>query len=497
MSTSTSKPRLKHSSPSTRADCPPAAKRSRLTDTPTPSSSSSASVSTSARGSSSAASAHRKYSSATPPTDIDTERKASALRVLNVWSQLAERYNRRLDEDDIIDLYSGAIVKDRGVLSGANKDYHIGHLSVQDDHDQEDSEEELEDEDEEADELDLLPRREAGGDADDFKTLLKRVPPLSATDDADDLDEFLEAEKRRREVTGDEDDEGEDLVSLRCHPVREAEEDEEEDTEDGGVSADDSSEDELATWQDVESTPVRPRVSSQDDECEDVNGDNGDHKLMLIEPEIIDITESTESDSDREFSLFLQRPSRKRRRSVSPSPVPQFSPFPSISHPHELSLSPFSSAPPISHQGLPPPVPPAIPFDPVRAQQAQYLLAQAMHQLSYLMSATLPAYSPYPPTPQQSFSPSIPSTRDSSSPSISRTHSQPHHQRARSVATPASRLSLSTLPPSSPTLSSSSSTQADSRRLALTSRARMQSSPRKVSFQIEKQEKSRSTIYRK
>jgi len=452
------------------------AKRPRLTSTPS-----------SSRSSSSL----RTSKSSTPPTDIDSARKASAQRVLNVWSQLAERYNKRLDEDDIIDLYSGAIIKDRGVLSRSGKDYNIGHFAGDDvDADAHDDSEEEPDEDEEADELDMLPRRQPDTEQ-DFKSLLRGVPPLSASADASDLEEFMEAEKRMREI--DEDEEEEDLLDLHSlhkirkspkretvKPGREETIEEEEDTGEDQESRIESSEDELAVWDNDESTPVHPTHQSR--------AAFPDTK----QPEIIELTDSdSDSDSDREFSLLLQRPSRKRTRSVSPSPRPLIphhypSPFPSIPHSRLDNYNYEVLSPP-------PPPPPQIPFDPVRAQQAQYLLAQAMHQLSYLMSSALPACSLYPTPPQSSSvsSSSVPPKCDSS-PSVS--HSRAPH--ARSMLPP-TRLSLSSLPPSSPTLSTSSSLSMhppDERRAP--SRARNQTSPRKVSFKIEKAT-PRSNIYRK
>ncbi|KAI6132376.1 hypothetical protein EV401DRAFT_274027 [Pisolithus croceorrhizus] len=476
MSRSRFKSTPKDSSPSSSSlthDNPPPAKRPRLTP-------SSASVTS---------------KDSTPPTDIDSARKASALRVLNVWSQLAERYNKRMDEDDIIDLYSGAIVKDRGVLRSTNTDYDIGRFAGDDE--QEDSEEEPE-EDEEADELDLLPRREAAND--DFKTLLRGVPPLSATADADDLGDFLEAERRRKELAGDDDDdddaEREKVFSPRrktripertpagkgrSHkaqkvvgpsgkvPVKiqdsSGAEDEDEWASVGannkgqeGPEEGESSEDELATWINAESSPVWPGSMPR-------SGAHG----AAVEPEVIEITDS-DSDSDREFSLLLQGPSRKRRRSVSPSPAPY--PSPRLPIPQN-QLMPCPSTP--YHEVQPP-----IPLDPLRAQEAHYLLAQAMHQLSYLMSTMLPAYtpSPPPPTPCHSFSPSARSLTYDSSPSVS--HS---HPRIGSFLPPSSRLSMSSLPSSSPPPSSSSSLTDERYARA---RAPSQTNPRKVSVKIEK-----------
>lgn len=413
-----------------------------------------------------------------------------------------------MDQDDIIDLYSGAIVKDRGVLRSTNTDYDIGRFAGDDE--QEDSEEEPE-EDEEADELDLLPRREAASD--DFKTLLRDVPPLSATADADDLSDFLEAERRRKELVGEDDDDDDDDAEREkvVSPLRKTRLPEGTPTGTGrihkaqkvaglskkvpvkvedssGAEGEDkwasvgarnedqegpeereSSEDELAAWSTAESSPVwsgsMPRLGAQN---------------TVVEREVIEITDS-DSDSDREFSLLLQGPSRKRRRSVSPSPAPY--PSPRLPIPQN-QLTPCPSTP--HHEVRPP-----IPLDPERAQEAHYLLAQAMHQLSYLMSTILPAYtpSPPPPTPCHSFSPSVRSLTYDSSPSIS--HS---HPRIRSFIPPSSRLSMTSLPSSSPPPSSSSSSLLDERYTR--AQAPSQSHLRKVSVKIEK-DKSRSVTHRK
>ncbi|KAI6045363.1 hypothetical protein EDC04DRAFT_2637595 [Pisolithus marmoratus] len=444
MSKSRFKSTPKDSSPSTSSsihDNPPPAKRPRLT----PSSSSVTSK------------------DSTPPTDIDSARKASALRVLNVWSQLADRYNKRMDEDDIIDLYSGAIIKDRGVLRSANADYDIGRFAGDDE--QEDSEEEPE-EDEEAE----TRRRELAGEE----------------DEEDDADREEMVSPRRRTLlpertpaaTGRSYKAQKAVRPLKNDPVRiedsSGAEGEDEGGSVGGSNEDhegseegESSEDELAVWGNAELSPLRPGSTPK-----------SSARSAAVEPEVIELTDS---DSDREFSLLLQGPSRKRRRSVSPSPVPRPPPRPLIPQ------NPLTPCPSTPHHEIRPP----IPLDPVRAQEAHYLLAQAMNQLSYLMSTILPAYtpSPHPPTPCHSFSPSIRSLPYDSSPSAF--HS---HPRTPNFLPPSSRLSMSSLPSSSPPPSSSSSPLPDERY----ARARVptQTNLRKVSVKIEK-EKSHSAVRHK
>ena len=89
-------------------DRPPPAKRRRVGSTP----SSPFTLSTPA-------------SSSVDPFDIHESRIASSQRLLNTWASLAERYNRPLDEDDIIDLRDGSIVKDRGFLRNAPKRFEF------------------------------------------------------------------------------------------------------------------------------------------------------------------------------------------------------------------------------------------------------------------------------------------------------------------------------------------------------------------------------------
>lgn len=300
----------------------PPIKRPRLRSTP--SSSVSATPSTSNESTSSA--------------EVNSARRASTLRVLNIWAQLAERYNKRLDEDDIVDLYSGAIIKDRGAVKGAPKDYLIGHFAQPDgdqdypDQDQEDSEQDDDDND-----LNALPPSEATTDDDapiSKKDLLRGVPPLSATTDAEDLREFLEAEKKRRELAGDEEDD-EGLPPERLAAIRKALEEESQKEEaalanqvqdvigeehplEGQVDttptrssirvppSDNESEDELALWTHDESTAIYP-----------VARDESEQDVREVEQEVIELTDS---DSDEEFEAILTHPPRFTR--VSPPPIP-------------------------------------------------------------------------------------------------------------------------------------------------------------------------------
>ncbi|TFY66723.1 hypothetical protein EVG20_g4370 [Dentipellis fragilis] len=214
---------------------PSPAKRPRLTLTPSSSFSSSPFASSSAQPEDPS------------KIDFDAARHESTMRVLNVWSQLAERYSRRLDEDDIIDLRSGDIIKDRGVLRSAPSEYKFGYIMQGEDpvNDASSDAGALTEGEDELDELDAFAPEADISDELDAKLRGARRKELDPADE-DDLAEFLEAEKRMREEGGpvDEDYEEEDAVGLREF-LRENVEDTREDGEDeaSGVGGTD--------WEDV------------------------------------------------------------------------------------------------------------------------------------------------------------------------------------------------------------------------------------------------------
>lgn len=156
------------------------------------------------------------------------------MRVLSIWSSLAERYNRRIDEDDIVDIRTGEIVKDRGVLSDLPKRYNFGDFADKDDdpaintdlgdevagnlaEDEEDNDEEGEDG---AEETDASPA--PNGLVSPQITRLAPLRPATSSSDADDLRRFLKAEAIRRELDGG-DDSSEDEFNIlppRSTPAR-------------------------------------------------------------------------------------------------------------------------------------------------------------------------------------------------------------------------------------------------------------------------------------
>ncbi|KAL5482723.1 hypothetical protein ACEPAI_9317 [Sanghuangporus weigelae] len=166
-----------------------------------------------------------------PGEELDAARRTSSFRVLNVRSQLAEKYARRLDEDDVVDLGKGTIIKDCGVLRSSEGMFEIGYFA------EEREKAELLDYDQhltpavdESDEIDALTdvqnnvsRSETDGDDEDG--------PADATD----LAELLRAEQLRRKTFGDPDDDDGEYES------EEGEEDEV--TEDNALEESDAAED--------------------------------------------------------------------------------------------------------------------------------------------------------------------------------------------------------------------------------------------------------------
>lgn len=210
--------------------------------------------------------------------DFYQARFESTMRLKDAWAQLAQRYARPLDEDDIIDLRSEKILKDRGVVRnlGAQLNFGGGNASLLDELGNDASSEAggapSEDEDEE-DEIDAFAHSPRAPHVQSrFEAQLRRVKPLQDADseDDDDLRDFLEAERRTREEFGPVDDDfGEDLAELQGQDVVVAGEDladevisevieifdssEEEQDEDEDEGED---EDELGGWEHDESNAI-------------------------------------------------------------------------------------------------------------------------------------------------------------------------------------------------------------------------------------------------
>ena len=127
-----------------------------------------------------------------------------------------------------MDIRTGQVIKDRGVLSELPKRYNFGDLADKDDdhatstdpgtevvdnHAEEEEEEDDDDEDEDDGE-----EAHAFSPSDGLvaSTLARLAPirPAASSSDADDLRQFLEAEAIRRQLDGDDDDSSEDEINI-------------------------------------------------------------------------------------------------------------------------------------------------------------------------------------------------------------------------------------------------------------------------------------------
>ncbi|KAH9080553.1 hypothetical protein EDB83DRAFT_2513521 [Lactarius deliciosus] len=164
-------------------------------------------------------------------SDFFQTRFESAMRLKDAWAQLAQRYARPLDEDDIIDLREEKLLKDCGVETMQAATGGGAHS---------------EDEDE-LDEIDALSHG------------ARPIRELDSEDESD-LKDFLEAEKQMREedprrVEEEDPPQVEEEVATEDRYLADelVEISSDEDTK--GANADcDSEEDELGGWEHDEST---------------------------------------------------------------------------------------------------------------------------------------------------------------------------------------------------------------------------------------------------
>ncbi|KAF8630942.1 hypothetical protein AX17_005299 [Amanita inopinata Kibby_2008] len=170
--------------------------------------------------------------------DYAKEREAARLRLINVWSSLAERYSKPFDEDDIVDIITGEVVKDRGVISGwdSSQQGSFSNIGRKRKHGKEQPNEEEEEAEEgegeaeggdDVDELDAfatgepanvgLKSRESGEDAETALGVApeEHTPPVENSQHAEVLlKEFMEDEKKRRVVCGNESDSSSDDLEI-------------------------------------------------------------------------------------------------------------------------------------------------------------------------------------------------------------------------------------------------------------------------------------------
>jgi hypothetical protein len=434
------------------------------------------------------------------PADVQKEREASKLRLLDVWSSLAERYSRRLDEDDIVDIRTGEIMIDRGFIRKSRKvDFGaIAAPAAEDAIFDEGTDEEEEDDD--LDELDAFADTTSEVDITgqiEMGLRAKPVPPVSVSDlaDAEDLREFLEAERRRKDLCGsDVEDEDDDSPSDQNQEPEVVEHE----------VVDLVSEDELDNWDVDESSIVYPVLKQEEEsDIEFVEGPSSTNNVRVRSPSIVLLTPPKKSTSPQAETKTevqhetLGESSRKRKRvssdfeSVSSDPESVFSdsesvpdlPFfkdqsptpnrkPSRLHCNNFQSPyhyPYPPPPPHHQQQQHHPLPPEM-FMP--DPRAQFIIAQAMHQLSSLVGT--------PWTP-----PHTPSRRHQSRQANS-IFNTPYHSHPYPYSYDPN-LSLATLPPESPESNSSPEKLShEPRKSSMARSSRSRSRGRRVSFQIDR-----------
>ncbi|EJD50708.1 hypothetical protein AURDEDRAFT_111919, partial [Auricularia subglabra TFB-10046 SS5] len=135
---------------------------------------------------------------------IEEARQASLGRVLDVWSRLEERYAVPLEDDDVVDISTGRIVEDRGVLRSmlANGPRLFGFAPANEGETEPVTEAETDcevEEEESDDELGRWPSDNANH-MDSLRRRM-RLDPL----DKEDLESFLRAEQERRRLEDEAD----------------------------------------------------------------------------------------------------------------------------------------------------------------------------------------------------------------------------------------------------------------------------------------------------
>ena len=214
----------------------------------------------------------------TPTRDRDTvdfhqARFESTMRLKGAWAQLAQRYARPLEEDDIIDLRDARILKDRGVVRGLQAKVSFGGISILDEPGNDASSEaggaHSEDEDD-FDEIDSISREALVPNR--LEAQLRRVKPLRDLDSEDeDLKDFLEAERRTREEFGPVDEEVDEDLSEDPAQLQDDVEDESGDLADDVIEVFGSS-DEESEHQDISRTFTTRIREDSDSEDEDELG---------------------------------------------------------------------------------------------------------------------------------------------------------------------------------------------------------------------------------
>ncbi|KAK0487451.1 hypothetical protein IW261DRAFT_1447921 [Armillaria novae-zelandiae] len=241
------------------------------------------------------------------PIDPDQAKAESERRMLDVWDRLAERYSRRIDEDDVVDLVTGDVIEDRGVLRSMDR-WEVGMSADEDEGN--DDRSAGEEEEESTDELNCL-----GDSAEeaDLSLLGRSVVPTPAIDPDDPADaallkEFSEAE--RRQLCDEEDTHTVDDADHNTHKNN------------SRTDGDDESDDDVQIIESVPHTPTQDHASESDDDFCPFGEDDAD--FQDIEPDITPAlpsvlpSPSKPSRPLRNSSISPAKPTKKLPRSPPP-----------------------------------------------------------------------------------------------------------------------------------------------------------------------------------
>ena len=305
--------------------------------------------------------------------DVQRERAASKLRLLDVWSSLAERHTRRLDEDDIVDIRTGEITTDRGFIRNSRKiDFGAIAAPAAGDVADEGTDEGTDEEEKDGyDELDAFADTTSEVDTAELE---QREMTLA---DAEDLRAFLEAERTRRDLYGDEVEDDDNAENLCWSEVEE--DDYSTPDQDSGTALDFGSEDELDNW-DVDESNVVYHLSKQED---------NDSDIEIIEGPTPSPSKPMQKVVANKTQDQLQTPPSPNNTSTNNFRTPSIKPY--------VLLTPRKFAKLQQHH--PPPIP-----DP----RAKFIITQAMQQLSALVGT------PWTPPHDSSFIPHTPPRRHQS-----------------------------------------------------------------------------------
>jgi Centromere protein Scm3 len=362
---------------------------------------------------------------AAPLVDVQRERDASKLRLLDVWSSLAERHTRRLDEDDIVNIRTGKITTDRGFIRNSRKiDFGaiaapaVGDVADEDTDEDEYDTDELDafaDTTSEVDNAELEQREMTLADAEDLRAFLEAErtrrdlygSEVEDDDNAEDLCAFLDAERKRKDICGSEVEE--DGYSTP--------------DQDSRTALDSGSEDELDNW-DVDESNAVYHLLQQKDNDSDIEIIEGPTPSPLKPTQTVVANKSqdqlqtppspnnTSTSNVRTPSIkpyVLLTPRKSTTFAKSKTEKQNFTPKLSISGSESESGScyyyPRPHSPRRKQRHHPPPPENFVP--PVPDPRAQFIITQAVQQLSALAGTwTRPHDSPFiphtPPRPHQS-----------------------------------------------------------------------------------------------